>query len=202
MFEVLTGFKFIGEVIRQFEINNNSHEYLFGFEESYGYLAGTYARDKDAVVASLLIAEMAVYYKYEKGLSLFAQLQEIYKKYGYYLEENISVTMEGITGADKILQIMSDLRENPPTELGGLKVLAIRDYKTSERTVIGGETEPIYLPKSNVLYFELENKNAFVVRPSGTEPKIKFYCLLCGENEAEAKSILERCKENVMRIKA
>jgi len=200
MFEVLTGFKFIGEVIRQFEINNNSHEYLFGFEESYGYLSGTYARDKDAVVASLLIAEMAVYYKHEKGLSLFEQLQEVYKKYGYYLEENISVTMEGISGADKIQQIMSDLRNNPPSEIGALKVVAIRDYQTSERKE-NGKIEPITLPKSNVLYFELENKNAFVVRPSGTEPKIKFYCLLCGETQAEAEEILEKCRKSVAEIK-
>ncbi|MCL2838302.1 MAG: phospho-sugar mutase [Oscillospiraceae bacterium] len=222
MMETLTGFKFIGEKIRQFEqaslhqshaetsannsprgtevSKNDDYEYVFGFEESYGYLAGTYARDKDAVVASMLIAEMAVYYKYEKGLSLFGQLGEIYKKYGYYLEEVVSVTMEGITGLTRIQEIMAELRANPPTTIGGLKVIAVRDYQSSVRKVIDGGEEPILLPKSNVLYFELENKNNFIVRPSGTEPKIKLYCLLCGETEAAAKEILKRCKESIDEI--
>jgi len=199
MMETLTGFKFIGEKIRGFE-QDGSHEYVFGFEESYGYLAGTYARDKDAVVASMLIAEMAVYYKYEKGLSLFGQLGEIYKKYGYYLEKVVSVTMEGITGLTRIQEIMAELRANPPTTIGGLKVIAVRDYQSSVRKVIGGAEEPILLPKSNVLYFELENKNNFIVRPSGTEPKIKLYCLLCGETEAAAREILKKCKESINEI--
>ena len=202
MFETLTGFKFIGEKIREFEQDNNSHEYVFGFEESYGYLAGTYARDKDAVVASMLIAEMAVYYKYEKGLNLFVQLQEIYKKYGYYLEENVSVVMEGITGSARIQEIMSALRNNPPTEIGGLKVVAIRDYKSSIRKITNGGEEAILLPKSDVLYFELENKNNFIVRPSGTEPKIKFYCLLCGDSESAALEILKKCRESIKEISA
>ena len=195
MFETLTGFKFIGEKIREFEAAN-SHKYIFGFEESYGYLAGTHARDKDAVVASMLIAEAAVYYA-EKGLSLYAQLGEIYKKYGYYLEENISLTMEGISGSAKIEEMMSSLRQNPPTELGGLKVAAVRDYKLSERKAVIGEIESILLPKSNVLYFELENGNNFVVRPSGTEPKIKFYCMLRGESEDIAREILQKCREDI-----
>ena len=199
MKEVLTGFKFIGEKIKEAE-ESGKGTYVFGFEESYGYLAGTYARDKDAVVASMLIAEMALYYQ-EKGLSLYDQLLNIYKKYGYYKEEVVSVTMEGIEGLDKIKSIMDNIRKNPPTIFGGKNVLAVRDYKTSVRTdVKTGETEKITLPESNVIYLELEDGNNFIIRPSGTEPKIKLYCLLCGKDAAEPEALALKVREDINKI--
>lgn len=199
MKEVLTGFKFIGEKIKEAE-ESGEGTYVFGFEESYGYLAGTYARDKDAVVASMLIAEMALYYQ-EKGLSLYDQLLNIYKKYGYYKEEVVSVTMEGIEGLDKIKSIMDNIRKNPPTIFGGKNVLAVRDYKTSVRTdVKTGETEKITLPESNVIYLELEDGNNFIIRPSGTEPKIKLYCLLCGKDAAETEALALKVREDINKI--
>ena len=199
MKEVLTGFKFIGEKIKEAE-ESGIGTFIFGFEESYGYLKGTYARDKDAVVASLLIAEMALYYR-EKGLSLFDQLLNIYKKYGFYKEFVVSENFEGIEGAQKIKSIMEFLRNNPSKEFGGKKVLAIRDYKTSVRTSLeDGKKEEILLPKSDVLYFELENNNNFIVRPSGTEPKIKLYCLLSGKDEAEVLKIEENFKKDIENI--
>ena len=199
MKEVLTGFKFIGEKIKEAE-ESGKGTYVFGFEESYGYLAGTYARDKDAVVASMLIAEMALYYQ-EKGLSLYDQLLNIYKKYGYYKEEVVSVTMEGIEGLDKIKSIMDNIRKNPPTIFGGKNVLAVRDYKTSVRTdVKTGETEKITLPESNVIYLELEDGNNFIIRPSGTEPKIKLYCLLCGKDASETEALALKVREDINKI--
>ncbi len=199
MKEVLTGFKFIGEKIKEAE-ESGKGTYVFGFEESYGYLAGTYARDKDAVVASMLIAEMALYYQ-EKGLSLYDQLLNIYKKYGYYKEEVVSVTMEGIEGLDKIKSIMDNIRKNPPTIFGGKNVLAVRDYKTSVRTdVKTGETEKITLPESNVIYLELEDGNNFIIRPSGTEPKIKLYCLLCGKDAAETEALALKVRKDINKI--
>lgn len=199
MKEVLTGFKFIGEKIKESE-ETGIGTYLFGFEESYGCLAGTYARDKDAVVASMLVAEMALYYR-EMGLSLYDQLQNIYKKYGYYNEFVVSVTMEGIEGIEKIKSIMEDVRCNPPSTVGGKKVLAIRDYSKSLRTNIQtGETEEILLPKSNVIYLELEDKNNFIIRPSGTEPKIKLYCLLCGKTPEDAEAIAKIVKTDIDKI--
>ena len=201
MKEVLTGFKFIGEKIKESEESGIGH-YVFGFEESYGYLAGTYARDKDAVVASMLIAEMALYYR-QKGLSLYDRLQNIYKKYGYYKEEVVSVTMEGIEGLDKIRAIMERVRKNPPTEIAGKKVLAVRDYQSSIRTVTeSNKTEAITLPRSNVIYLELEDENNFIIRPSGTEPKIKVYCLLCAKNRDEVEALSELVKKDIDNIMA
>ncbi len=197
MKEVLTGFKFIGEKIKESE-ETGVGTYLLGYEESYGYLKGTYARDKDAVVATMLIAEMTLYYK-EKGISIAQQLENIYKKYGYYLEYVESVTMEGMDGSAKISAIMEELRNNPPKTVAGKEVLAIRDYKTSVRCA-GDVTEEITLPKSNVLYFELADGNNFIVRPSGTEPKIKLYCLLRGEDKADAERILEKIKVDIKAI--
>ena len=198
MKEVLTGFKFIGEKIKESE-ETGKGEYVFGFEESYGCLAGTYARDKDAVVATMLIAEMALYYR-EQGLSLYDQLENIYKKYGYYTEEVVSVTMEGISGLEKIKGIMENLRKNPPKPIAGKDVLAVRDYSTSVKTYSDGKTEEITLPKSNVLYYELADNNNFIVRPSGTEPKIKLYCLMNGETREEALETLKKAKEDVAEI--
>ncbi len=199
MKEVLTGFKFIGEKIKESE-ETGIGTYLFGFEESYGCLAGTYARDKDAVVATMLIAEMALFYR-EQGLSLYDQLQNIYKKYGYYNEFVVSVTMEGIEGLEKIKNIMDTVRANPPKTVGGKKVLAVRDYSTSVRTdLVNDKTGEILLPKSNVIYLELEDKNNFIIRPSGTEPKIKLYCLLCGKTPDETEEIAALVKKDIDEI--
>lgn len=199
MKEVLTGFKFIGEKIKESE-ETGIGTYIFGFEESYGYLKGTYARDKDAVVATMLIAEMALYYQ-ENGTSIFEQMDNIYKKYGYYKEEVVSVTLEGIEGLAKIKSTMDRLRENPPEMVAGKKVIAVRDYLTSERVdKLTGENSGILLPKSNVIYFELEDQNNFIIRPSGTEPKIKLYCLMKGETEEEANELLKLVKEDIDRI--
>lgn len=199
MKEVLTGFKFIGEKIKESE-ETGIGTYIFGFEESYGYLKGTYARDKDAVVATMLIAEMALYYQ-ENGTSIFEQMDNIYKKYGYYKEEVVSVTLEGIEGLAKIKSTMDRLRENPPEMVAGKKVIAVRDYLTSERVdKLTGENSGILLPKSNVIYLELEDQNNFIIRPSGTEPKIKLYCLMKGETEEEAKELLKLVKEDIDRI--
>lgn len=199
MKEVLTGFKFIGEKIKESE-QTGVGTYLFGFEESYGYLKGTYARDKDAVVATMLIAEMTLYYR-EKGITLSEQMENIYKKYGYYVEYVESVVMEGMDGSAKISGIMDNLRRNTPQSVAGKKVVAVRDYETSVRAEIGsGKTEKILLPKSNVIYLELEDGNNFVVRPSGTEPKIKLYCLMRGENKAEAEALVEAVKADIKNI--
>ena len=199
MKEVLTGFKFIGEKIKESE-ETGVGTYLFGFEESYGYLKGTYARDKDAVVATMLIAEMALYYQ-ENGTSIFEQMDNIYKKYGYYKEQVVSVTLEGIEGLAKIKSTMDKLRANPPAEVAGKKVIAIRDYQTSERVDLKtGEKSEILLPKSNVIYLELEDDNNFIIRPSGTEPKIKLYCLMKGNTEAESDELLEKVKTDIDNI--
>lgn len=199
MKEVLTGFKFIGEKIKESE-ETGKGTYIFGFEESYGYLKGTYARDKDAVVATMLIAEMALYYQ-EKGSSVFEQMDKIYQKYGYYKEYVESVTMEGIEGLDKIKSIMENIRKNPPETVAGKKVTAVRDYLTSVRTETeSGKKEEILLPKSNVIYLELEDDNNFVIRPSGTEPKIKLYCLLKGNTQNEADSLAELVREDIKTI--
>ena len=172
MVEVLTGFKFIGEKIQQFE-ETGEHTFLFGFEESFGYLSGTQVRDKDGVNASLLLCESACACM-EKGETLYDALQALYRKYGYYKERGVSVTLPGKDGAARIQEIMSSLRADPPKELAGLPVKAIRDFSRSLRTEKGVET-PLDFPKSNVLYFELEGGNWVCVRPSGTEPKIKLY---------------------------
>ena len=182
--DVLTGFKFIGEKIKDFEENNYYKEYLFGFEESYGYLAGTYARDKDAVVAAMLISEMAADYK-QQGMTLYEGLESLYKKYGYFVESTKSVVLEGIDGSAKIDAIMSKFRANPLKDIAGVKVLSIWDVKQSTDTnMITDEIKPLDLPKSNVIRYNLENNAWIAIRPSGTEPKIKFYYGVC-ENSVE-----------------
>lgn len=201
MKEVLTGFKFIGEKIKESE-ETGKGTYIFGFEESYGYLKGTYARDKDAVVATMLIAEMTLWCK-ENGSSLAEFMDSIYAKYGRYIEYVESVVMEGIDGSEKIAAIMDKLRTDTPTNIGGKAVTAVRDYETSVRTEIkSGATEEILLPKSNVIYLELEDGNNFVVRPSGTEPKIKLYCLLRGKDSAAAADLLAKVKDDIKKIVA
>ena len=172
MFETLTGFKFIGEKIQQFQ-DTGSHTFLFGFEESYGFLSSTFVRDKDGVNASLLIAELAASCK-AQGITLYDRLQEIFARYGTFVEKVVSTTLPGKDGVVRMQQIMKDLRAEAPQEIGGLKVTAVRDYLRGVRVENGVET-PTGLPTSDVLYFELEGGNWVCVRPSGTEPKIKLY---------------------------
>ena len=169
--EVLTGFKFIGQKMLEFE-KTGKGTYLFGMEESYGCLTGTYARDKDAVVASMALCEAAAYYM-TKNMTLWDAMLEMYERYGYYKDHVESITLKGIEGLAKIQEIMNTLRENAPKEIGGLKVLAARDYKADTiQDFVTGETKPTGLPKSNVLYYELEDDAWVCVRPSGTEPKV------------------------------
>lgn len=194
LIEVLTGFKYIGEQIRLFD-ETGSHHYVFGLEESYGCLAGTYARDKDAPVAVMMLCEVAAYYKLQ-GKTLWDAMVELYEKYGYYKEDLATVTLKGIDGSQKITAMMNAFRENPPKELGGFKVLACRDCKSDcRRDMITGETTSTGLPTSNVLYYELENNAWCCVRPSGTEPKIKYYFGVKGENFKDAEEKLEALKK-------
>ena len=186
LFETLTGFKFIGEKIQQF-MDKGDHTFLFGFEESYGFLSSTFVRDKDGVNASLLISEVACACMAE-GITLYDRVQQIFREYGYYIENVVSTTLPGKDGLTRMKKIMSDLRQNPPTEIAGLKVTAIRDYLKGVRTENGRE-EPTGLPQSDVLYFELEKGCWVCVRPSGTEPKIKLYVNSNDRDEAEAKAI-------------
>ncbi|WP_304969873.1 phospho-sugar mutase [Romboutsia ilealis] len=171
---VLTGFKFIGEKIKSFE-ENNEKTYLFGYEESYGYLVGTHARDKDGVVASVLIAEMAAYY-YANGKSLYEGLMDLYEKYGYFKEETISLTLSGIEGLSKINDIMTYFRENEISKINNTKVIEVKDYQKGIDS----------LPKANVLKYFLEDGSWIAIRPSGTEPKLKFYIATKGKTEVEA----------------
>ena len=194
LYEVLTGFKWIGEKIKQFE-KSGSNEYVFGFEESYGCLVGTHARDKDGIVAVMKTCEAAAYYK-SKGISAQEQMENIYKKYGYYKEGQIALTFKGIEGAEKIKTMMENLRKNPPTELAGLKVQEFRDYQANIiKDMKTGEIKETGLPKSNVLYFDLENSSWCCVRPSGTEPKIKFYFGVCTESNEKSNQQLNVLKE-------
>lgn len=197
LMEVLTGFKFIGEKIKEFE-KTGEYEYLFGFEESYGSLVGTYARDKDAVVASMLACELAAVYK-DKGMTLYEGLQELYKKYGYYKESLKSITLEGIEGQEKIQSLLASVRNNPPSEIAGMKVLEIRDYKEQvAKNLLTSETRKIVLPKSNILYFVLENEAWFCIRPSGTEPKVKIYFGVKGSSEEDANKKLDQLVNDIM----
>ncbi len=183
--EVLTGFKFIGQKMLEFEKTGNG-TYLFGMEESYGCLTGTYARDKDAVVASMALCEAAAYYM-TKNMTLWDAMQEMYERYGYYKDHVESITLKGIEGLAKIQEIMNTLRADAPKEIGGLKVLAARDYKEDTiQDFVTGQTRPTGLPKSNVLYYELEDDAWVCVRPSGTEPKVKFYIGVKGTSLADA----------------
>lgn len=181
--EVLTGFKFIGEQIGLLEAEGQEERYVFGFEESYGYLAGGYVRDKDAVVGSMLICEMAAYYK-TQGKTLIDVLNEIYKKFGYFYCSQKSFTCEGQVGMQRIAGIMDDLRRNPPSVIAGGEVVTVKDFKTSESFDIkSGKTEKISLPASNVLGFYLNDGGSLIVRPSGTEPKIKLYISAVGDSD-------------------
>ena len=191
--EVLTGFKYIGEQIKFFE-ETGAHEYVFGLEESYGCLAGTYARDKDACVAVMMLCEVASYYKMQNK-TLWDAMIDMYEKYGYYKEGLATVTLKGIDGAEQIQNMMKAFRENPPKELAGYKVMAVRDYKADTRLdLTSGQVESTGLPTSNVLYYELSENAWCCVRPSGTEPKIKFYFGVKGTSLEDAKEKLEALK--------
>ncbi|MBQ4109968.1 MAG: phospho-sugar mutase [Clostridia bacterium] len=198
MINVLTGFKFIGEKILQFEESKNG-TFLFGFEESYGYLSGTHSRDKDGVNASMLIAEMAAYYK-TKNMSLYDALKELYEKYGYYNEKVLSVTMPGLDGMERIKQLMVDLRAVPKA-FAGVETVAFSDIKESKKICLKtGKEEPIDLPKSDVLRFDLEDDTTIFVRPSGTEPKIKAYIMVKGTSEKDANEKIEKFEKSVLEI--
>lgn len=189
LIEVLTGFKFIGQKILEFETGGKG-SYLFGMEESYGCLPGTYARDKDAIAASMVLCEAAAYYK-TRNMTLWDAMLAMYEKYGYYKDDVTSITLKGIEGLAKIQEIMNTLRENAPTEIGDYEVTAVRDYKKDTVTEAAtGKVTPTGLPSSNVLYYELTDGAWVCVRPSGTEPKVKFYLGVKGTSleDAEAKS--------------
>ena len=193
---LLTGFKYIGELITNLEKEGRASDFVMGFEESYGYLAGTHARDKDAVVASMLICEMAAYYK-TKNMNLVDVMNSLYDKFGYYCNEVKSYTFEGAQGMEKMAQIMDTLRQNPPKTIGDFIVTAVSDYKTSKITFTDGKEEKIELPKSNVLAFALENGNKVIVRPSGTEPKIKAYLTAIGNDKESASKIAKTLESAV-----
>lgn len=198
LIEVLTGFKYIGEQIRLFE-KNHTYNYVFGLEESYGCLAGTYARDKDACVAVMMLCEVASYYK-SQGKTLWDAMVDMYEKYGYFKEGLDTLTLKGIDGAEQIQNIMTDMRNNPPKELGGYKVVAVRDYKEDTRKDLAtGEVTKTGLPTSNVLYYELTDNAWCCVRPSGTEPKIKFYFGVKGTSLADAEKKLEAVREDMLK---
>ena len=197
LIEVLTGFKYIGEQIKWFE-QNHSHNYVFGLEESYGCLAGTYARDKDACVAVMMLCEVASWCK-KHGKTLWDAMIDLYEKYGYYREGLSTMTLKGIDGAAQIQQMMSDMRNNPKKTLGGFEVLAVRDYKEDTRKDLKtGEVTKTGLPASNVLYYELSDNAWCCVRPSGTEPKIKFYYGVKGTSLQDAEEKLEALKKDLV----
>ncbi|MCL1829303.1 MAG: phospho-sugar mutase [Oscillospiraceae bacterium] len=198
--DTFTGFKFMAEKIARFE-SEKSHEYIMAFEESYGYMVGDYVRDKDAVTASMLIAEMAAYH-FGNGMTLLEALNALYSKYGYYKELTLNLVMPGVDGLQKMRSLMADLRENPPKEIAGVSVLKQRDYQNGAVSVAGlgvvGETE---IKGSDVLYFELADKTNFIVRPSGTEPKVKVYVLAHGENKTVCDEKADKYAEYAMSLK-
>lgn len=194
--EVLTGFKFIGEQIGFLEADGEDDRYIFGFEESYGYLAGSYVRDKDAVIASMLICEMAAFYR-TKGITLLEAREKLYAKYGNYLHSQESFVCEGESGMQRMKEIMADLRANAPKSIGGLKTLRFGDYIASTETDLAtGEKTEIKLPKSDVLAFRLEDNASVIIRPSGTEPKIKAYYTTIGETREAAQALQTKIAED------
>ena len=198
LFSTLTGFKNIAKIIRGFE-EDNSYKCLFSYEESYGCIIGTHARDKDGIVAVMTICEAVTYYKMQ-GLTLWDAMNNMYKKYGYYKEKQMSITLKGIEGAEEIKKMMENMRNNPAKEIAGLKVISFGDYQKQEITDSNGNVSSTGLSKSNVLYFDLE-KNAWVcVRPSGTEPKIKFYMGVCEESSENAERKLNELENAIKDI--
>lgn len=196
---VLTGFKYIGEQIALVEEKGEIERFIFGFEESYGYLSGTHARDKDAVVGSMLIVEMAAFYK-TKGMSLVDALEALYRQHGYYCESVANFQFEGAEGMKIMANIMETLRENPPKSVAGSAVVKTSDYKRSTTTVADGTVTPILLPKSNVLEYTLENGCNAIVRPSGTEPKLKLYLSALGKTRAESEALTGTISADMKKI--
>lgn len=196
LIETLTGFKYIGEQIKFFE-KNHDHEFLFGYEESYGCLVGTHARDKDAVAAVMAICEAAAYYQ-SLGITLCEQMENLFQTYGYYREDLCTITLKGQEGAEKIAAMIEKIRSNPPAKIGAYRVMAFRDYQTGKiKDCASGEEYSTELPKSNVLYFDLEDHAWCCVRPSGTEPKIKFYMGVKGRTGEDARRKLQALAEAV-----
>lgn len=197
--EVLTGFKWIGQQILGFE-QSGKGTYLFGFEESYGCLIGTHARDKDAIVATMALCEAAAYYK-TQGKTLWDAMIDMYEKYGYYKDAIKTVTLKGIEGLAKIQQVMNNLRENPPKKIGDYQVLSFRDYKKDTITDLAtGQVKATGLPNSNVLYFDLNDDAWVCARPSGTEPKLKFYYGIKGNSLEDADQKSAALGEQVLAI--
>ncbi|MBR2350993.1 MAG: phospho-sugar mutase, partial [Clostridia bacterium] len=181
--DVLTGFKFIGEVIKNYEARGEEDGFLLGFEESYGYLLGSYARDKDAVEASMIILEMTAYYK-KLGMTLSDALAELYKIYGFYAERTVDIYMEGLDGIEKRKRVMQSLRDSSPASIGGVSVATVGDYKSGRVVSLAdGSIGTTGQPSSDVLYFTLVNGDKIIVHPSGTEPKIKIYILAHGDDQ-------------------
>ncbi len=197
---VLTGFKYIGEVILNLEKKGEENRYLFGFEESYGYLSGTYVRDKDAVVASMLIAEMAAYYK-KQGKSLAEIIDGMYAEYGYYLNQTFAFEFEGAAGMQKMADMMEGVRKDIPQEIAGYKTVKVSDYLLKKETdLVTGATADITLPTSNVIAVNLENDNAVIFRPSGTEPKIKLYVTAVGKDKDDAMAVCQSLVKSAEKI--
>ncbi len=195
--DTLTGFKFIGEKIKEYK-QTGEYQFQFGYEESYGYLIGDFVRDKDAIQAALFVTEVAAYYK-NQGKSLYDALLEIFEEYGYFKESLESLTLKGKDGAEQIAKILEDFRENPPKEVAGKTIVAVEDYKTSIRKEFSnGKLSPISLPKSNVLKYFLEDGSWFCVRPSGTEPKCKFYFSVVGQSLKDSEEKVNRLQTAVM----
>lgn len=193
---VLTGFKYIGEKIKEFE-KDKSHTFIFGYEESQGYLSGGYVRDKDAIAASMLITEAAAFYK-SQGKTLYDVLQELYVEYGYYKESVLNTVIEGIDPMSTMAEKMQALRINKITYIGGTALIAVRDYQSGLRTILNtNQTEPTGLPKSDMLYYELCDRTVLIVRPSGTEPKIKVYILAVAESETKCDELIDHYKKEM-----
>ena len=199
LIKVLTGFKYIAEQIQLFE-TTGCNTFMFGFEESYGYLSGTDVRDKDGVNACMLIAEAASWYKKMYNKTLADAIDMLYEQYGYYGDKVTSFVLPGKDGLEKMQHTMAALRANPPKDFAGEKVVAVRDYQTSVRTAADGATEALTLPKSNVLYFELENKAWICVRPSGTEPKLKLYVNAVSDSDAKTKALLNAYSDAAVKL--
>ena len=198
LFSTLTGFKNIAKIIRGFE-EEKTYDCLFSYEESYGCIIGTHARDKDGIVAVMTICEAVAYYKMQ-GLTLWDEMQEMYKKYGYYKEKQMSITLKGIEGAEEIKKMMENMRNNPVKKISELKVISFGDYQKQEIVDMDGNKKETGLPKSNVLYFELEKDAWVCVRPSGTEPKIKFYMGVCEESMEKADKGLEKLETEIKKM--
>ncbi len=198
-FDTLTGFKYIAELMQDFQ-DSGKYRFLFGYEESYGYLAGTFVRDKDAVIASMLICEMAAYYK-KKGKTLVNILDDIYNEHGFYMEETVSLSFTGASGLSKMKLIMDNFRENKLSSLAGKNIPYVYDYKLGTvLNLLDGKTEKLKYPKSDVLKFSFEDGSWLVLRPSGTEPKLKAYFSVKGESRKQSAETLDKVKNEVLNL--